>query len=87
MQMYHINIYLLERRMSVIYSPLNTMMFYGVALETTIFIFIVYIPGVNKAFGARPVDIFNLGYILFFNFFLQNARITIFNLLICMGGD
>ena len=52
----------IERRMSVIYSPLNVMMFYGVALETTIFIFIVYIPGVNKAFGARPVDIFNLGY-------------------------
>lgn len=48
--------------MSLINSPVNTVMFYGVALETIIFIFIVYIPGVNTWFGARPVDILNLGY-------------------------
>jgi len=47
--------------MSVIYSPINVVMFYGVTLETFLFLFIVYIPGVNKAFGARPVDILNLG--------------------------
>lgn len=52
----------LERKMSLIYSPINVVMFYGVLLETIIFIFIVYIPGVNNWFGARPVDILNLGY-------------------------
>lgn len=48
--------------MSIIYSPWNWMMFYGVCLETGIFIFICYVPGVNNWFGARPVDIWNLGY-------------------------
>lgn len=48
--------------MSIIYSPWNWMMFYGVCLETGIFLFICYIPGVNNWFGARPVDIWNLGY-------------------------
>ena len=48
--------------MSLIYSPINTVMFYGVILETIIFLCIVYIPGVNTWFGARPVDILNLGY-------------------------
>lgn len=51
--------------MSMIYSPVNIVMLYGVALETAIFICIVYIPGVNTWFGARPVDILNLGYFLF----------------------
>jgi sodium/potassium-transporting ATPase subunit alpha len=36
-------------------------MFYGVLTETILFIVIVYVPIINKAFGARPVDIFNLG--------------------------
>jgi sodium/potassium-transporting ATPase subunit alpha len=48
--------------MSVIYSPINVVMFYGVIVETVLFIFLIYVPGVNKAFGARPVDILNLGY-------------------------
>ena len=60
MQMYHI-LYTLERKMSMIYSPINVMMFYGILLETAIFIIIVYVPGLNNAFGARPVDILNLG--------------------------
>lgn len=51
----------IERKMSLIYSPINIVMFYGVLLETIIFICIVYIPGVNNWFGARPVDILNLG--------------------------
>ncbi|CAD8136306.1 unnamed protein product [Paramecium pentaurelia] len=50
-----------QRKMSLIYSPINVVMFYGVLLETIIFICIVYIPGVNTWFGARPVDILNLG--------------------------
>ena len=50
--------------MSMIYSPVKIVMLYGVALETIIFICIVYIPGVNTWFGARPVDILNLGYYL-----------------------
>lgn len=49
--------------MSMIYSPINKVMLYGVALETVLFILIVYVPGLNAALGARPVDIFNLGYI------------------------
>ena len=52
----------IERKMSIIYSPVNTVMLYGVALETFILLFIVYVPGINTAFGARPVDILNLGY-------------------------
>jgi hypothetical protein len=48
--------------MSVIYSPINMVMFYGVAIETLLFLLIIYVPGVNKVFGARPVDILNLGY-------------------------
>lgn len=52
--------------MSVIYSPINTVMLYGVALETALFLILVYVPYVNVAFGARPVDIFNLGYYLSF---------------------
>lgn len=47
--------------MSLIYSPLNTVMIYGVICETCIFLAIVYIPGLNAAFGARPLDVFNLG--------------------------
>lgn len=46
----------------MIFSPVNSVMFYGVALETALFIVIVYVPGINTAFGARPVDILNLGY-------------------------
>jgi len=45
----------------MIYSPINKVMLYGVALETVLFILIVYVPGLNAALGARPVDIFNLG--------------------------
>ncbi|CAD8072686.1 unnamed protein product [Paramecium sonneborni] len=50
-----------QRKMSMIYSPINRVMFYGVLTETIIFLCIVYIPGVNTWFGARPVDILNLG--------------------------
>jgi len=47
--------------MSLIYSPINNVMFYGVLVETILFIVIVYIPGLNSAWGARPLDILNLG--------------------------
>ncbi len=50
--------------MSMIYSPINRIMFYGIACETFIFIILMYVPGLNKAFGGRPLDILNLGYIL-----------------------
>ena len=50
-----------ERKMSLIYSPANQVMFMGVLVETILFLFIVYVPGVNSALGARPVDILNLG--------------------------
>jgi len=53
-----------ERKMSMIYSPINRIMFYGIACETFIFIILMYVPGLNKAFGGRPLDILNLGYIL-----------------------
>lgn len=48
--------------MSVIYSPINKVMFIGVLVETVILIAILYIPGLNNAFGARPLDIFTVGY-------------------------
>jgi len=43
--------------MSLIYSPINNVMFYGVLVETILFIVIVYVPGLNSAWGARPLDI------------------------------
>lgn len=34
--------------MSLIYSPLNIVMIYGVICETCIFLIIVYVPGVTN---------------------------------------
>lgn len=36
-------------------------MFYGVLSETILFIFLLYVPGVNAVFGGRPLDFFILG--------------------------
>lgn len=33
----------------------------GVALETCIFIILLYIPGINGVFGGRPIPFFVLG--------------------------
>jgi sodium/potassium-transporting ATPase subunit alpha len=36
-------------------------MFGGITLETIIFIFLLYTPGVNSVFGGRPLPFFMLG--------------------------
>lgn len=36
-------------------------MLQGVAVETVLFIFLLYVPGVNKVFGGRPLSFFLLG--------------------------
>lgn len=36
-------------------------MFGGVLSETLVFIFLLYVPGVNKVFGGRPLNFFMLG--------------------------
>lgn len=36
-------------------------MFFGVLTETILFIFLLYVPGVNSVFGGRPLDFFILG--------------------------
>lgn len=36
-------------------------MFGGVLSETLVFIFLLYVPGVNKVFGGRPLNFFVLG--------------------------
>lgn len=36
-------------------------MFLGIAVETVLFIFLLYVPGVNSVFGGRPLNFFILG--------------------------
>lgn len=36
-------------------------MFGGVTVETILFAFLLYVPGVNGVFGGRPLDFFLLG--------------------------
>jgi sodium/potassium-transporting ATPase subunit alpha len=36
-------------------------MFGGVIVETLLFIFLLYVPGVNRVFGGRPLPFFMLG--------------------------
>ena len=36
-------------------------MFYGILTETILFIFLLYVPGVNSVFGGRPLNFFILG--------------------------
>jgi sodium/potassium-transporting ATPase subunit alpha len=36
-------------------------MFLGVLVETVLFIFLLYVPGVNGVFGGRPLQFFILG--------------------------
>jgi sodium/potassium-transporting ATPase subunit alpha len=36
-------------------------MFGGVLMETILFIFLLYVPGVNSVFGGRPLNFFILG--------------------------
>ena len=36
-------------------------MFGGVLVETALFIFLLYVPGVNSVFGGRPLNFFILG--------------------------
>ena len=50
-----------SRKTSLIYSGVNFHMFGGVLVETCLFIFLLYVPGVNGVFGGRPLDFFILG--------------------------
>lgn len=36
-------------------------MFYGIISETVLFVFLLYVPGVNSVFGGRPLNFFILG--------------------------
>ena len=36
-------------------------MFGGILVETVLFVFLLYVPGVNEVFGGRPLDFFLLG--------------------------
>lgn len=36
-------------------------MFLGILVETCVFIFLLYVPGVNKVFGGRDLNFFILG--------------------------
>lgn len=50
-----------SRKVSFTYSAPNVHMFGGIALETFLFIFFLYIPGVNNIFGGRHLPFFLLG--------------------------
>ena len=45
----------------MIYSEVNKHMFYGILTETALFVFLLYVPGVNAVFGGRPLNFFLLG--------------------------
>jgi len=36
-------------------------MFGGILVETVLFVFLLYVPGVNQVFGGRPLNFFMLG--------------------------
>lgn len=44
-----------SRKISLIYSGFNKHMFLGILVETVLFIFLLYVPGVNGVFGGRPL--------------------------------
>jgi len=50
-----------SRKVSLIYSGFNKHMFFGVLTETIVFVFLLYVPGVNGVFGGRPLNFFILG--------------------------
>lgn len=50
-----------SRKSSFIYSEFNNVMLAGILSETIIFIFLLYVPGVNNVFGGRPLNFFLLG--------------------------
>jgi len=47
--------------MTIIYSGPNKHMFGGILTETVLFIFLLYVPGVNTVFGGRHLPFFMLG--------------------------
>jgi len=50
-----------SRKVSFTFSALNKHMFGGIALETFLFVFFLYVPGVNNVFGGRHLPFFLLG--------------------------
>jgi sodium/potassium-transporting ATPase subunit alpha len=50
-----------SRKASFIYSEFNKIMLLGIFTETCIFLFLLYVPGVNTVFGGRALDFFLLG--------------------------
>jgi len=40
------------------FSPINFVTFYGIALETFITILLLYVPGLNMVFGCRPLPFY-----------------------------
>ena len=45
----------------MLYSGVNKHMFFGILTETVLFVFLLYVPGVNGVFGGRPLNFFLLG--------------------------
>ncbi|KAL4501125.1 hypothetical protein ABPG73_013863 [Tetrahymena malaccensis] len=50
-----------SRKMSFTTSPVNKVMFLGILVETILCIFLFYTPGVQKVFGARPLEFWQFG--------------------------
>ena len=58
-------------------------MFLGIIVETCIMVCFLYIPGLNNAIMARPLDIFSVGYYLF----KKNSWIDVLNALDVLGRN
>lgn len=50
-----------SRKASFVYSEFNKVMLAGILTETSIFLFLLYVPGVNTVFGGRPLNFFLMG--------------------------
>jgi len=50
-----------SKKASFMYSTPNTVMYFGIFMETCICLLLTYVPGVNKVFGGRPLGILYFG--------------------------
>lgn len=50
-----------SRKASFIYSSINKVMLLGILVETSICVFLLYVPGVNTVFGGRQLSFFLVG--------------------------